>query len=114
MLHIEIILRCKNDERKINGYISNFEYYELHDPNFAPIIVQRKKDNKLFKLENTRNKIDEELEAKNLVSKKKQDKVIIKYRQSLPPPFRLTKKKVIVDDDDAKNKENKDLELLFY
>ena len=110
----EIILRCKNDERKINGYISNFEYYELHDPNFAPIIVQRKKDNKLFKLENTRNKIDEELEAKNLVSKKKQDKVIIKYRQSLPPPFRLTKKDIKLDNDEAKNKENKDLELLFY
>ena len=110
----EIILKCKNDERKINGYISNFEYYELHDPNFAPIIVQRKKDNKLFKLKNTRNKIDEELEAKNLVSKKKQDKVIIKYRQSLPPPFRLSKKDTSLDKDETKNKENKDLELLFY
>ena len=111
----EIITKIKTEERKVNILISTLENYEMQDPNtFIPIIVQRKKDNKLFKQISSKNKIDEELEAKNLASQQKFEKIIIQYRKSLPPPFRIAKKKIKENIDAGKNKENKDLDLIFY
>ena len=112
----EVINKCKTQERKVNSLISFLEYQEMHDPNtFIPVMIERRKDNKAFKQKNARNKIDEELEAKNLVSKKKFDKVINQSRKTLPPPFRIRKRIIKENIDAEKNQENKDLlNLLFY
>ena len=55
----ELIIIINNMDKKINGYINNLTNYEMNEPFiFNPIIHEIKKENKLKKQINIKNKID--------------------------------------------------------
>jgi hypothetical protein len=100
-------------DKKINGYINNLTNYEMNEPFiFNPIIHEIKKENKLKKQINIKNKIEEEIKAKNLLFQKKFEKIIIKSRKTLQPPFKLKTK--LNNKLKNQNQEKEDLDLLFY
>jgi hypothetical protein len=109
----ELIIIINNMDKKINGYINNLTNYEMNEPFiFNPIIHEIKKENKLKKQINIKNKIEEEIKAKNLLFQKKFEKIIIKSRKTLQPPFKLKTK--LNNKLKNQNQEKEDLDLLFY
>ena len=86
----------------------------MKDPKtFIPIINDYKSELKLTKQLQAKYKIEEELNTKKLLFKKKFDKVIIQSRKTAAP-FRIAKKHKKIEFDPEKEKEIEDMNLLFY
>ena len=110
----DLISKVQYEERKVNNLIMNLENYEMKDPKtFIPIINDYKSELKLTKQLQAKYKIEEELNTKKLLFKKKFDKVIIQSRKTAAP-FRIAKKHKKIEFDPEKEKEIEDMNLLFY
>ena len=110
----DLISKVQSEERKVNNLIMNLDNYEMKDPDtFIPIINDYKSELKLTKQLQAKYKIEEELNTKKILFKKKFDKVIIQSRKTAAP-FRIAKKRKKIELDPEKEKEIEEMNLLFY
>ena len=111
----EIIKKIKNDERRINNYLSIIHNYEIEDPIILNLILtETKLYNKKKKLIESKLNIEEQFKLKIINTQKKNNKIIIQYKKFPEAPFRLIKKIKKEDIDKDKIKEKENIDLIHY